>query len=416
VRRLPSLDGLRGIAAVAVMEFHFAVFFLPQAGLLKIIPHLGRAYLSVDLFFLISGFVMAHVYGKALASNWRVHWRTFAIARFARLYPLFALTILVIVIVLLVSQPPTQLISFSARSLALQPFLLQQWATGLSWNYPSWSISTEVEAYIYFVFFAGPLLLGRNPRLIAVCCGLVVIGLGTINRGSLNYFVGFPALFRTLAEFSLGVLLSRACSSGAGPSHRWCGLFAAFLFAAAIVTKLDFLMVGAFACFIYYSVNATNAVPARFLNSRPLVSLGNWSYSVYLWEAPTHLIVMTIFVVLGHPVLSLSPSSARLLILITSMAVVGIAAIHYTYFEMPIRHLILRLPQQVKLHMPQVRPVLEGRAFFCPHCGALYSATPSLVPKDEGDAAMCVVCLKVMDRLDISKAKSFKLIHRPEDA
>jgi peptidoglycan/LPS O-acetylase OafA/YrhL len=42
------------------MEFHFGIFFLPQAGLFKIIPYLGRAYLSVDLFFLISGFVMAH--------------------------------------------------------------------------------------------------------------------------------------------------------------------------------------------------------------------------------------------------------------------------------------------------------------------------------------------------------------------
>jgi hypothetical protein len=44
--------------------------------------------------------------------------------------------------------------------------------------------------------------------------------------------------------------------------------------------------------------------------------------------------------------------------------------------------------------MPHIGPVLEGRAFFCPHCGALYSATPSLVPKSEGDTAKCVVCLK----------------------
>ena len=42
--------------------------------------------------------------------------------------------------------------------------------------------------------------------------------------------------------------------------------------------------------------------------------------------------------------------------------------------------------------MPHVGPVLEGRTFFCPHCGALYSETPSLVPKSEGDAATCVVC------------------------
>jgi len=66
--------------------------------------------------------------------------------------------------------------------------------------------------------------------------------------------------------------------------------------------------------------------------------------------------------------------------------------------------------------MPHVGPVLEGRTFFCPHCGALYSATPSLVPQSEGDAATCVVCGKVMDRSNATKAESFKLIHRPEDA
>jgi transcription elongation factor Elf1 len=64
--------------------------------------------------------------------------------------------------------------------------------------------------------------------------------------------------------------------------------------------------------------------------------------------------------------------------------------------------------------MPHVGPVLEGRTFFCPHCGALYSATPSLIPQSDSDPAKCVVCLKVMD--DTTKAESFKLIHRPEDA
>ncbi len=67
--------------------------------------------------------------------------------------------------------------------------------------------------------------------------------------------------------------------------------------------------------------------------------------------------------------------------------------------------------------MPHVGPVLKGRTFFCPHCGALYSATPSLVPKSEPDAVECVVCHKVMDRSNTSKTGSdFKLIHRPEDA
>jgi transcription elongation factor Elf1 len=66
--------------------------------------------------------------------------------------------------------------------------------------------------------------------------------------------------------------------------------------------------------------------------------------------------------------------------------------------------------------MPHVGPVLEGRTFFCPHCGALYSATPSLVPKNEGEAATCVVCHKIMDVSKRTTVGRFKLVHRPEDA
>jgi peptidoglycan/LPS O-acetylase OafA/YrhL len=77
VDRVPSLDGLRGIAAIAVMSFHFNIFFLPQARLSGVMPLLNRAYLAVDLFFLLSGFVMTHVYGRSLASNWRAHWASF---------------------------------------------------------------------------------------------------------------------------------------------------------------------------------------------------------------------------------------------------------------------------------------------------------------------------------------------------
>src|SRR5262249_32420651 len=162
------------------------IFFLPQARLSTVVPLLGRAYLSVDLFFLLSGFVMAHVYGRLLGSNWRVHWRHFAVARFARLYPLFAITTSVIVSLVALFHAPTKEVSFSGWSLALQPIMLQQWYSGLSWNYPSWSISTEVEAYFFFVFFAGLLLSGRHPRLVAACCIAVLTALGIIQGGSIN--------------------------------------------------------------------------------------------------------------------------------------------------------------------------------------------------------------------------------------
>jgi peptidoglycan/LPS O-acetylase OafA/YrhL len=338
-RRIPSLDGLRGLAAIAVMEFHFNIFFLPQARL----PYLGRAYLAVDLFFLVSGFVIAHVYGRALALDWRAHWRNFAIARFARLYPVFAVTTLVMVVVVVFMTRTPMPISFSGRTLALQPFLLQQWASGLSWNYPSWSISTEAEAYIYFVFFAGLLITGKNPRLIAACCIVILIALSVSNGGPLNYFVGIRALLRTLAEFSLGALLYRASVSDAGRRYIWTGLSAFLLAGFAMVTHLDFLMVGAFGCLIYCCVDAKNILASRFLNSRPLVILGDWSYSIYLWHAPTHYCVMAIFAAFKYPVSNLSLSSARLLILSTTLFVVCISAVHYQLFEMPMRRLIVNV-------------------------------------------------------------------------
>jgi len=64
-------------------------------------------------------------------------------------------------------------------------------------------------------------------------------------------------------------------------------------------------------------------------------------------------------------------------------------------------------------------PIPEGRTFFCPHCGALYSVTQSRLPKSDSNIAKCVVCLKIMDTWDSTDAPMapiFKLIHRPEDA
>jgi peptidoglycan/LPS O-acetylase OafA/YrhL len=331
--RIPSLDGLRGIAAIAVVGFHYNIFFLPQARL----PFVGRGYLAVDFFFLLSGFVLAHVYGRELASDWRSHWQKFAMARFARIYPLFALTTIVMATIHL-SGAPLRLVLFSGRSLMLQPFLLQQWS-GLSWNYPSWSISTEAEAYVFFVIFAGLLVKGKHPGLIGVCCVVILTTLCITKDGDLNLYSGIPALLRTLVEFSFGVLLYRAHSNYKGFAAGWVGILAILFFGLAMKTKLDFLALGAFASLIYYSVNATDGF-ARLLNSRPSVALGNCSYSIYLWHAPIQYAVMVVFAASGYPVSNLNVSSARLLALATILVVVRLSAYSYRSFEAPARRFL----------------------------------------------------------------------------
>jgi peptidoglycan/LPS O-acetylase OafA/YrhL len=308
--------------------------------LFDLFPILRRAYLAVDLFFILSGFVMAHVYGAALASDRRGRWAAFAIARFARLYPLFAVTTLIMVIIFAISHTQRAFVSFSNRSLALQPLLLQEWAFGLNWNYPSWSISTEMEAYIYFVFFAGVLLQGRCPYLMFAICIFALVVLCVAQDRSLNDFSRLRALVRTLAGFSLGVLVYRAHSAvGARVSRRWVALLAIAFAGSAMVTHLDVLVVGAFACLIYYCATATDPI-TRILNLGPAVAVGTWSYSIYLWHVPVHYAVMALFVMIGIPVGPFGVLSSRLLMLATTFGLIGLSAIHYKFVEAPVRRAI----------------------------------------------------------------------------
>src|SRR3954452_949899 len=67
--------------------------------------------------------------------------------------------------------------------------------------------------------------------------------------------------------------------------------------------------------------------------------------------------------------------------------------------------------------MPQSGPIagpIEGKTFYCPHCGALYSVTHSRPPKD--DIEKCVVCREIMDRANAVKLSVYKLVYRAEDA
>jgi peptidoglycan/LPS O-acetylase OafA/YrhL len=327
------------------MCFHFSHFFLPQAalsGMLPIVqPILSRAYLGVDLFFLMSGFVMAHVYGQKLSSNWRTHWRDYAVMRFARIYPLFAVTTLVMVATHALAHIPLSWISFSTRSLALQPFLLQVWS-GLSWNYASWSLSTEAAAYALFVFSAGSLITGKYPHFIAAICIAILAVLCIKNGGRLHVFSGVPALLRTFAEFSLGALLYRAHLTAKTSSGIWPALLAVVCVVLAAMTHSDIAIVGVFAYLVYYGVKETTLL-ARVLSSAPALAMGAWSYSVFLWHVPVHYAVMAMCAACGHPTQALNVATARLLMLATMVAVICLSALTFNYFEVPARRLIRRM-------------------------------------------------------------------------
>jgi hypothetical protein len=66
--------------------------------------------------------------------------------------------------------------------------------------------------------------------------------------------------------------------------------------------------------------------------------------------------------------------------------------------------------------MPLTGPAPEGKKFFCPKCGALYSVSRPQAPKKEASPVKCVVCSETMDQSESGETPVYTLIHRPEES
>ena len=152
---LSNLTPLRGIAALWVVVFHFSeivVKFVPLDRTLL----LTKGYLMVDLFFVMSGFIIYHVYQQSFLANISGrNFRQFIVARFARVYPLHFVTLLLLVIIIV---PKLGWDPYMANPRAIPTNLLLIHSFGIhslfNWNVPSWSISAEWWAYMVFPFLA----------------------------------------------------------------------------------------------------------------------------------------------------------------------------------------------------------------------------------------------------------------------
>jgi peptidoglycan/LPS O-acetylase OafA/YrhL len=119
--QLPSLTPLRGVAALWVVLYHYCgtAQFLPN---LDITPHsylISKGYLAVDMFFILSGFVMAHVYRRTFSESVSKHYRGFLVARIARLYPLHVFILALFILAATASQFMTGLATGSFESIPL---------------------------------------------------------------------------------------------------------------------------------------------------------------------------------------------------------------------------------------------------------------------------------------------------------
>jgi len=164
---LSNLTPLRGIAAIWVAVYHFqgiAVTFISSGS-----THLiDRGYIMVDLFFIMSGFIICHVYRKSFEEGLTAkNFKQFFIARFARIYPLHLFVLIVLILWIAKIGVGGLGMVFDPTSIPTNLLLIHSFGIHkvFTWNVPSWSISAEWWAYMAFPFLV--FFLYRKKKLAA---------------------------------------------------------------------------------------------------------------------------------------------------------------------------------------------------------------------------------------------------------
>ncbi len=346
-----QLTGLRGVLALDVVIGHLNLTNMSAVS--RIVFH----NVAVDFFFTLSGFVLGLTYLKGAARP--LDFRRYAVARFARIYPLYLFALLLVMVLLLHWQgdnfrtdPPSRL----AREFVSQLLLLGALpipATGGFWNVPAWSVSAEAFCYlaVFPVLYAATRLVPAGRAwpwfalaLLCASCDFLffrtffvpaVLGIQTVPMPygpvwwvalvrATTMFVAGWSVFLALRGRETNRLLFRL-----GADLLLLLLVALVLFGGSTLVerqRLVFLAPVLIAC-----LSADGSVASRLLSLPPIVYLGRISYSLYLLHVPVLLIAFHCPWVTSGPLRLMAG---------TVLAALALAAATHAAIEVPMRRLI----------------------------------------------------------------------------
>ena len=354
----PDIQGLRAISVLGVVAFHAG---LPVPG----------GFTGVDVFFVISGFVITAMLHREWLDYGRIRFLRFYMRRFKRLTPALALTVTVTVGLAAALLSPLGQVQERAAQTGLGAMLLAANfvianTTGGYFDAPAetnpllntWSLSVEEQFYLVFpaVLALGWFLARRLRAMTSTFLLVSMIAVGSFflawkgfelvdfaaQQGltwlPANTLVGFYSPFTRAWEFAAGAMLALVIGRSGLSNFRvltLSGPIGVLLLVASfwlIDESTRFpgpwaLVPVAGALCLLAAGSRTISPTTRLLSRRPLVRLGDWSYSIYLWHWP--LIVFTGL---------LWPNSVVALCLALAATIV-ISVASYTWIEQPIRSL-----------------------------------------------------------------------------
>jgi peptidoglycan/LPS O-acetylase OafA/YrhL len=272
--RFVALDSLRGVAALGVAAYH-----LHGGGVLFDNAFIDNAWVLVDFFFVLSGFVIAANYGERLGRGFAL--TRFMLLRLGRLYPLH-LFVLALYVLLELGQlllaPPGMTMrepfagQHSPGHLLLTVLMLQGFSldSTMGWNAQSWSIS--VELWLYLAMALAWRGLGRRAWIVAGLAALAGLAAFALGYRGLTEPLTF-GLLRGVIGFGIGVVAwsEVALLAATGAAIVW---LPPFEWRHALLDPLFALLVLTFA--------AERGAVSRVLRTAPFVLCGTLSYSIYL--------------------------------------------------------------------------------------------------------------------------------------
>jgi peptidoglycan/LPS O-acetylase OafA/YrhL len=291
----PSIDGLRAIAVIAVVVFHLNSNWLPGG------------FVGVDIFFVISGYLISSIIFKDVASD------SFSLAgfyqrRIARIAPAFFLVGFATLSTAYFVYTPQDLASAgvglaaAAGSVANLKYMLQGNYFEISADAQPflhyWSLSIEEQFYLFFPF----LVLWVNkyfrdrllPVLFVLFCASFICSVAlTSHRPTWAFYLPFTRAWELLAGCLLALVAVRFKSRASGLDNRWIsGLFLFFVLVGLLVVNDSNPFPGYWALLPVLATAgvlwpwSSDSVGERLLSMPPLVAIGRVSYSLYLWHWP----------------------------------------------------------------------------------------------------------------------------------
>lgn len=357
---IAPLTGVRLVAAVWVVLFHIYLYNGDDLAAAHpavdavVGPIVSQGDLGVDLFFLLSGFVLAHNYLERLGATPSMSGAiSFLWLRLARVWPLYMVAIIGGGLLLslrfqLWGTAPN--VPLTLPRFLAQVFMVQQWGAAnvpnTSWTGPAWSISAEWLAYLCFPALAIVVWRLRRyagPRALLALAGLVLVPTLVWTAVAQTQAAPYMWLARLASEFTCGALLSAAVRQELPRltrASRWLApatiaVAAAWLYLAELVGRdwLGPLVLAAFPALVLGLAHGDGRVH-RWLGSRPMVLGGGVSFALYLVHVPLLKLFRD---ALDHDALPVSPGLRLYGELVVAAASLLIAWALFRHLEEPAR-------------------------------------------------------------------------------